>query len=404
MAMKSYNSRRPRKPLFQSHYKESGSFGFNRRKPIGRSQKTIDPARFINKAIQLKESETFVPEHKFNDFEINHRLVESIINRGYQKPTPIQDKIIPYIVKGCDVVGIADTGTGKTAAFLLPLINKILINPREKVLIVAPTRELANQIDLEFKQFSRGMRIFSVCCVGGMNIGRQISDIYRGYNLIIGTPGRIKDLMERRKINLALFNSVVLDEVDRMLDMGFINDTRLIIKALPKNRQTLFFSATVSSEIERIINEFTKNPIKISVKTRDTSKNVDQDIIKVGQGKTKLDILNDLLRQKEFNKVLIFGRTKHGVENLSKKLYINGFKTESIHGNKNNSQRQRALDKFKNNQIHILVATDVAARGIDVADISHVINYDTPGTYEDYIHRIGRTGRWNKKGKALTFV
>jgi len=240
--------------------------------------------------------------------------------------------------------------------------------------------------------------------VGGVNISRQISELRRNYNLIIGTSGRIKDLIERRMINLSLFNSVVLDEADRMLDMGFINDTRFIMNGMPGQRQTLFFSATISNEIERIIREFTKNPVRISVKTRDTSKNVEQDVIKIEQGKTKLDVLNNLLSQKEFNKVLIFGRTKHGVEKLSKILYSNGFKAESIHGNKNNSQRQRALDMFKDNRVRILVATDVAARGIDVADISHVINYDIPATYDDYIHRIGRTGRWNKKGKALTFI
>ena len=365
---------------------------------------TIDPAKFINKAVLTKESEIFVPQNKFRDFKIDPRLISNIEAKGYKSPTPIQDKIIPVIINGSDVVGIADTGTGKTAAFLLPLINKILRNQREKVLIIAPTRELALQIDAEFKQFARGMRIFSVCCVGGMGIGRQISDLRKSYNLIIGTPGRLKDLIDRRMINLSSFNSVVLDEADRMFDMGFIKDTRLIISGLPKNRQTLFFSATLSFDIERIIGEFTQNPLRISLKTRDTSSNVEQNVIKVNQGKTKLEILNELLAQKEFNKVLIFGRTKHGVEKLSKDLYRNGFKADSIHGDKNNFQRQRALGMFKDNKISILVATDVAARGIDVADISHVINYDTPATYEDYIHRIGRTGRCNKIGIALTFI
>jgi len=196
----------------------------------------------------------------------------------------------------------------------------------------------------------------------------------------------------------------VLDEADRMLDMGFINDTRFIMNGVPKERQILFFAATLSNEIERIIKEFTKNPVRISVKTRDTSKNVEQDIVKIEQGKTKLGVLNNLLNKKEFNKVLIFGRTKHGVEKLSKTLLRNGFSVESIHGNKNNSQRQRALGMFKDNRIQILVATDVAARGLDIADISHVINYDIPATYDDYIHRIGRTGRWNKRGMALTFI
>jgi len=374
---------------------------------MGRPVKRVDPARFINKAVideNAKEVENFIPEHKFQDFKIDQRLIRAIVNKGYKMPTPIQDQIISHITNGFDVVGIADTGTGKTAAFLLPLINKILQNSREQILIVAPTRELAIQIDQEFKFFTRGMRIFSVCCVGGMNINGQISELRRNYNLIVGTPGRLKDLMERRIINLSKFNSVVLDEADRMFDMGFINDTRFIMSRMPKDRQTLFFSATISNEIENIVREFTKNPVRISVKTRDTSKNVEQDIIKIERGKTKLDVLDNLLVQKEFDKVLIFGRTKYGVEKISKMLLRKGFKVESIHGNKNNSQRQRALSMFKNNDIQILVATDVAARGLDIADVSHVINYDAPSTYNDYIHRIGRTGRWNKRGKALTFI
>ena len=404
MNIRSFNNRKPRKYFFQSHYKTAGSSGLGRRRSSGRPEKRIDPARFINKASMAEDNENFTPEHKFQDFKIDQRLIAAVVNKGYKIPTPIQDKIIPHITNGFDVVGIADTGTGKTAAFLLPLINKILQNSREQILIVAPTRELAIQIDQEFKFFAKRMRIFSVCCVGGMSIGRQISELRHNYNLIIGTPGRLRDLIERRIINLSKFNTVVLDEADRMFDMGFINDTRFIINGMPKDRQTLFFSATISNEIERIIKEFTKNPVRISVKTRDTSKNVEQDIIKIGQGKTKFDVLNNLLNQKEFNKVLIFGRTKHGVEKISKTLLRKGFNVESIHGNKNNSQRQRALGMFKDNRIQILVATDVAARGLDIADVSHVINYDIPATYDDYIHRIGRTGRWNKRGMALTFI
>jgi superfamily II DNA/RNA helicase len=404
MTTRSFNNKKPRKPFYQSHYRKPGSFGLGRRNHMGGNRKTIDFTKFVNKAIQTNEAEAYVVQHRFADFKIDHRIFSTIESKGYETPTPIQDRIIPCIIDGSDVVGIADTGTGKTAAFLLPLINKILQNQREKVLIITPTRELAIQIESEFKQFARGMGIFSVCCVGGMNIGRQISALYRNYNLIVGTPGRIKDLTERKKINLSLFSSVVLDEADRMFDMGFIKDTRLIMNKLPRVRQTLFFSATLSNDIERIINEFTNNPVRVSLKTRDTSKNVEQDVIRVNNGKTKLEILNELLAQKEFNKVLIFGRTKHGVEKLSRSLYSSGFKAESIHGNKNNSQRQKALGMFKDNRVNILVATDVAARGIDIADISHVINYDVPATYEDYIHRIGRTGRCNKKGIALTFI
>ncbi|MFC1663880.1 DEAD/DEAH box helicase [Patescibacteria group bacterium] len=404
MNIRSFNNRKPKKYFFQSHYKTAGSLGLGYRRPLGRPKKIIDPARFINKAIIAEGNENFTPENKFQDFKIDQRLIVTVINKGYKIPTPIQDQIIPHITNGFDVVGIADTGTGKTAAFLLPLINKILQNLREQILIIVPTRELAIQIDQEFKFFSRGMRIFSVCCVGGMSIGRQISKLRYNYNLIVGTPGRLKDLMGKRIINLSKFNTVVLDEADRMFDMGFINDTRFIMNGMSRGCQTLFFSATISNEIEMIIKEFTKNPVRISVKTRDTSKNVEQDIIKIEQGKTKIDVLNNLLNQKEFDKVLIFGRTKHGVERISKTLLRKGFKVESIHGNKNNSQRQRALGMFKDNRIQILVATDVAARGLDIADVSHVINYDMPATYDDYIHRIGRTGRWNKRGMAITFV
>lgn len=404
MNIRSFNNRQPKKYFFQSHYKTAGSLGLGQRRSFGRSQTRIDPARFINKATMAENDENFTPEHKFQDFKIDQRLITAVTNKGYKIPTPIQDQVIIHIANGFDVVGIADTGTGKTAAFLLPLINKILRNPKEKILIVAPTRELAIQIEQEFKFFVRGMRIFSVCCVGGTSIGKQISALYCNYNLIIGTPGRLRDLIERRRINLSEFNTIVLDEADRMFDMGFINDTRFIMNGMSKEHQTLFFSATISNEIERIIKEFTKNPVRVSVKTRDTSKNVEQNIIKIDQGKTKLDILSNLLNQKEFEKVLIFGRTKHGVEKISRILLRKGFNAESIHGNKNNSQRQRALGMFKDNRIQILVATDVAARGLDIADVSHVINYDVPTTYEDYIHRIGRTGRWNKRGMALTFI
>jgi len=402
--IRSFDNRGPKKYYFQSHYHGAGSSGFGQRKRMGRPEKKIDPARFINKAMMEDSNENFTPENKFQDFKIDQQLVAAAFNKGYKIPTPIQDQIIPHIVNGSDVVGIADTGTGKTAAFLLPLINKILRNPKEQILIVAPTRELAIQIDQEFKFFAKRIRIFSVCCVGGTNISRQISELHHNYNLIIGTPGRLKDLIGRRMIYLLDFNTVVLDEADRMFDMGFINDTRFIINGMPKRRQTLFFSATISRNIENIIREFTQNPIRVSVKARDTSMNVEQDIIKIEQGETKLDVLHNLLNQKEFNKVLIFGRTKHGVEKISRTLNRRGFKVESIHGNKSNPQRQRALGLFKENRIQALVATDVAARGLDIPDVSHVINYDVPETYDSYIHRIGRTGRWNKRGMALTFI
>jgi ATP-dependent RNA helicase RhlE len=400
MSIKNIKSNKPKR-YDRPRYGRS-SYGNNRKASW---LKTINPDKFINKAVQGEDDENYVSKNSFGDFKISRKLLDSVlINKGYKSPTPIQDQIIPHIMKGFDVVGVANTGTGKTGAFLLPLIDKIIKNNREKVLIVTPTRELALQIDLEFKEFVKGMRIFSVCCVGGMNIRRQISDLRRNYNLIVGTPGRLKDLTERKIINLSYFKNVVLDEADRMFDMGFIKDTRLIINKMPKERQTLFFSATTSRDIEKMILEFTKDPVRVSVKTRDTSKNVEQDVIKIKRGRAKIETLCNLLNKKEFNKVLVFGRTKHGVEQISKTLIRKGLKSESIHGDKNNYQRQKALNMFKDNKIQVLVATDVAARGLNIDNISHVVNYDLPATYEDYIHRIGRTGRWNKKGIALTFI
>ncbi len=364
----------------------------------------IDVSRFIKRAIVTEEQELFVPEHSFVDFAFDERLKDNVRAKGYVTPTPIQDKAIPHVIHGLDVVGIANTGTGKTAAFLLPLINKVLQDRKEKVLIMVPTRELALQIEEEFRGFSKGLRMFSVACVGGASIGRQISWLRRDYNFIIGTPGRLKDLLERKMFNLAHFNTVVLDEADRMLDMGFIADMRFMLGKMPEKRHTLFFSATLSSEIERLVGEFLRNPVRISVKTQDTAANVDQDIVRIADRNKKIDVLHELLAQPEFSKVLIFGKTKHGVERLSELLIGRGFRAESIHGNKNHSKRQRALGQFKENRVQILVATDVAARGLDIDGVSHVINYDLPSTYEDYIHRIGRTGRGNKTGKALTFV
>lgn len=378
-----------------------GRFGRSR----GPKQKIFrDVSKFINKATITEEVEVFIPEHKFSDFQIDERLKSNILRKGYELPTPIQDKTIPHILRGEDVVGLAATGTGKTAAFLIPLINKILLNPKENVLIVVPTRELALQIQDELRSFTQVLPIFSVCCVGGAPIGPQIRMLSKRNQFVIGTPGRLKDLIEKSVLKLGDFHNVVLDEADRMLDMGFIGDIKYMMNLMPENRHTLFFSATMSKEIETLIQQFLKNPVKISVKTRDTSKAVDQDVVRLEAGEAKIERLKKLLSEEGFSKVIIFGKTKHGVERLSLDLKKHGFKAESIHGDKNQSHRQRALGKFKTNEANILVATDVAARGLDIPDVSHVINYDLPGTYEDYIHRIGRTGRGGKTGKALTFI
>jgi len=364
----------------------------------------IDVSRFINKAVITEEVEQFIPEHSFKDFKLAPLVQKNIDDKGYISPTPIQDKSIPHILRGEDVVGIANTGTGKTAAFLIPLINKVILNPQEKILVVVPTRELAQQIDDELKGFAKASGFFSVLCIGGSNMGVQIRGLRHANHFVIGTPGRLKDLIEQRILDLSGFKTVVLDEADRMLDMGFINDMRFMMAKMPSPRHTLFFSATLSPEIEKLIHEFLHTPVRISVKTQDTSKNVHQDIIRIERGQNKIDVLEGLLKNPEFSKVLVFGRTKHGIEKLAKELNARGFKSESIHGNKSQPQRQHSLNLFKKDQAQVLAATDVAARGLDISGVTHVINFDVPASYEDYVHRIGRTGRGDKKGKALTFV
>ncbi|MFA5009352.1 MAG: DEAD/DEAH box helicase [Candidatus Paceibacterota bacterium] len=384
----------------KSSFKTKSSF---RKKRSGFAKK-IDVSKFIQNNTAINQEVAYVPKNKFIDFKIDNRLKISVNRKGYQNPTPIQDQTIPLVLENKDVVGIANTGTGKTAAFLLPTINKVLLNKNEKVIILVPTRELALQIEKEFKEFTAGLRIFSVICIGGTNIKKQFFDLKTNHNFIIGTPGRIKDLIQRKSLNLSFFKTVVLDEADRMLDMGFIDDIKFLMSKMPENKQVLCFSATVPLEIESLINDFLKNPIKISVKSRESSGNVNQDIIKISDQRKKTEILCELLIKKEFYKVLIFGKTKFGVERLSRTLIEKGFKAISIHGDKNQSKREKALNLFRKDQVKILVATDVAARGLDINDISHVINYDLPATYDDYVHRIGRTGRGSKKGVAITFV
>ncbi len=364
----------------------------------------IEATRLMQNMPSSYAEQDYVPKNRFSDFAISDKLKNNIAAKNYTLPTPIQDQSIGAILDGRDIIGIANTGTGKTAAFLVPLINKILGDFNQRVLIVAPTRELALQIQEELRDFARGLNIDSAICIGGANLWTQKGKLRENPNFVIGTPGRIKDLIQQRFLDLSKFNNVVLDEADRMVDIGFINDIKYFIALLPKVRQSLFFSATISGKVREILNDFVNDPITVSVNSRSTAENINQDIVKVVNHSQKVEQLHDLLIQKDFEKVLIFGRTKFGIQKLTNELISRGFKAGAIHGNKSQSQRQRILDQFKRNQIRILLATDVASRGLDIADVSHVINYDMPASYEDYVHRIGRTGRANKKGIALTFV
>lgn len=366
--------------------------------------RTVNASKLVERSFSDTFEVPYVSINKFGDFPIVDQIKRNITDKQYSSPTPIQDQAIPAILAGKDVVGIANTGTGKTAAFLIPLIDKVFKDRNQKVFIVTPTRELALQIDEEFKSFSRGLGLFSAICIGGANINRQIHDLRKYPNFVIGTPGRIKDLIGERALNLAYFNNVVLDETDRMVDIGFINDIMYFIKLLPLSRQSLFFSATISNKVQLVINTLVNNPVLISVKQKETVDAIKQEIIEVKDKQQKINILHDLLIQESFEKILIFGRTKWGVQKLADELVRRGFKAGAIHGNKRQNQRQKTLQQFKNNEIKILLATDVASRGLDIENISHVINFDIPSTFDDYIHRIGRTGRANKGGVALTFI
>ncbi len=371
----------------------------------GRFKKYIDPSKFINKATPLAEEEVYEATHAFKDFPFGAELQANIAQKGFVMPSPIQDQAIPEIINGKDVIGLANTGTGKTAAFLLPTLERISgINLRPSVLVMAPTRELAVQIQDEFRAFSKGMNIYSTLLVGGMNIDRQIRDLKRRPHFIIGTPGRINDLIERRVLKLKDITVLVLDEADRMLDMGFLPDIQKIVNQVPKQRQTLFFSATITPEIKKLTEQFLTDPVTVSVRSGETSDHVEQDVINYNSKEHKLETLVELLNGESYEKVLVFGETKFGVQRLGDHLTNTGIPSVVIHGNKSQSQRQAALNKFKRNQARVMVATDVAARGLDIPNVTHVINFDTPQTYEDYVHRIGRTGRGGARGHAHTFI
>lgn len=402
------------KRVFGSKVQHKQFGGSSQRKSGGRpsgnrnrksSVEKIDVSKFIKKAEIIETAKPYVPQYTFKDFGFSKILEDSILRRGYLIPSPIQDMAIPASLKGQDVLGIANTGTGKTAAFLLPIIESLLANRKQKVLILAPTRELALQIEKEFRAFvTRDMKLFSVSLVGGAPLGPQRRELERGVHIAIGTPGRVQDMIRRNLLNLNLVNHIVLDEVDQMLDMGFVEDITTILRSVPQNTQKYFFSATLEPRINNLIEAYLQNPARILLKQGDTAKYVEQNIVRVEKNQTKLQVLCDVLSQEHVSKTIIFAETKRDVQRLHEDLTSKGFKSGSLHGDKRHGERVRILESFKKNGITILVATDVAARGIDVPDVSHVINYEIPRSYDTYVHRIGRTGRANKKGNALTFV
>jgi ATP-dependent RNA helicase RhlE len=365
----------------------------------------IPKEKYIRKAVTpVETTKTNEQTTTFAQMELSSNLQKNIFGRGYEVPMPIQSAVISHVIQGKDVVGIANTGTGKTGAFLIPILERFQKREIKRAIVIVPTRELALQIFDEFKYLARGLGVFASVCIGGASMSYQIRDLRRYPKLVIGTPGRIQDLMDRGDLKLDDFDCVVLDEVDRMVDMGFIQSITYILSKMSEKRQSMFFSATVTDTVKKTIGKFSKDPIIASVKTRDTSEFVEQDIVSIKHGENKIEKLVRLLEKEEVEKVIIFGRTKHGVERLAQELHRHEFKIESIHGDKPQNKRKQAIRLFREGIVNILVATDVAARGIDIDGITHVINFDEPATYDDYTHRIGRTGRAGKKGFALTFV
>lgn len=348
---------------------------------------------------------------KFSDLPLHERILKAVADQGYESPTPIQAQAIPKVTRGADVIGIAQTGTGKTAAFTLPLLSKLVDSTEAKehrhtrLLIIAPTRELIIQIHENIRAYAKYTNLRTGVIHGGVSDKGQINKLESGVDIILATPGRLLDLVEKGHGNFHQVETLVLDEADRMLDMGFIPDIRTISKKLPKSKQTLLFSATFNKQIESISKEFLNSPTMVEVERRASpAETIDQSIYEI-QEHQKTELLEHLLDSShEFYAVMVFARTKAGAEELATALKMEGVPVEAIHGDRSQGQRKRALDDFKKGKVRVLVATDVAARGIDVDGVTHVINYDFPEHSEDYIHRIGRTGRAEATGVAITFV
>ena len=346
----------------------------------------------------------------FDDFGLRAELLDAIRASGYTTATPIQQRAIPHVLEGQDLLAAAQTGTGKTAAFTLPLLQRLAADqpapgrPPVRLLIVAPTRELAAQIHDSVRTYGRKLSLRSAVIFGGVGMQPQVDRMRKGVDILIATPGRLLDHLQRGNLRLDRVQSVVLDEADRMLDMGFIHDIRRLMKQLPAQRQTLLFSATFSTEIRRLASGMLSSPVEIDVAPRNSAaETVAQRVYRLEKAE-KRRVLSRLIREGDWQQVLVFTRTKHGANNLSRQLDKDGLTTAAIHGNKSQSARTKALDGFKRGRVRVLVATDIAARGLDIDHLPHVVNYDLPHVAEDYVHRIGRTGRAGNEGEAISLV
>jgi ATP-dependent RNA helicase RhlE len=366
---------------------------------------TLEPHLFVKKAMPLMEV-VYTPNRQILDLPVHPKLIHNLTIKGFKHPTEIQDRTIECILSGKDVLGIAQTGTGKTGAFLVPIIHQLLESkPAFQVLIVVPTRELAVQINEEFKSIAKGLSLTSSCFVGGTNIYTDKMNLRRPSHVVIGTPGRLNDLSRQRLLHYKQFTTLVLDEFDRLLDMGFSNDIQYMVQSMTTRKQTILFSATEEKNQRKLIDNLLTSPEEVRVSQGNvTADHVDQDIVLVKDGEKKMDILLHMIRDKSFEKVIVFAETKRGVSLVCKNLQLAGVRADAIHGDKSQNYRLKALNDFKAGKIQVLIATDVAARGLDIAEVTHVINYQQPKSFDSYIHRIGRTGRAGKSGKAFTFV
>ena len=346
----------------------------------------------------------------FQDFGLADPISRALVEENYTTPTPIQAQTIPIAITGRDVIGIAQTGTGKTASFALPILHRLMenrIKPQPKtcrVLVLSPTRELSGQILESFNAYGRHIKLTSALAIGGVPMGRQVRSIMQGVDVLVATPGRLLDLVQSNGLKLGSVEFLVLDEADRMLDMGFINDIRKIVAKLPIKRQTLFFSATMPKDIADLAEQMLKDPARVAVTpVASTVERIAQRIIQVDHS-AKPTILAQILKQEDVNRALIFTRTKHGADKVVKGLARAGITADAIHGNKSQNHRERVLAAFRTGEIRTLVATDIAARGIDVDGITHVVNFDLPNIPETYVHRIGRTARAGAEGVAISLV
>ncbi len=346
----------------------------------------------------------------FTNLGLSEPLLKAIKEQGYDKPTPIQQKAIPVVIEGKDVLAAAQTGTGKTAGFTLPLLERLtqtqpkMQKKQIRALVLTPTRELAAQVAESIKTYGKHLPYTSTVIFGGVGINPQLAAIRKGVDIVIATPGRLLDIAGQKGIDFSALECLILDEADRMLDMGFIHDIKKLMKLMPQKRQTLLFSATFSPEIKTLASGLLKNPVLVEVARENTTADQIKQVVHFVDKRRKRELLSQLIKIKDWKQVLVFTRTKHGANKLTKELEEYGISAAAIHGNKSQGARTKALASFKANEIRVLVATDIAARGIDIDQLPHVVNYELPNVPEDYVHRIGRTGRAGQSGEAVSLV